>query len=82
MGTRGGHGGEAMTLFCLRELVFTYSTERTLKVVGQFFERRAWLNASLGHTYGRIILPTAYVTYIFLHCEELVCFVLIKRFLT
>ena len=56
-------------LLCLRftELVLANAAERAFEVLGQVLKSRAGFDASLGHTYFGIVLPTAYVTNILCH---------------
>jgi len=57
-----------------RELVGTNTAQRAFKIFGKFLKRSAGFNALIGSTYGTIILPSANVTYIFLHIIHICIF--------
>ena len=50
-----------------RELVGTHIAQGTEEVLGKVLESGTRSDVLLGYTYGRIILPTAYVANIFFH---------------
>lgn len=50
-----------------RELVLAYRAKRTLEIVGKILEWCACRDASLWHSYSRVVHPTAYIAYILLH---------------
>jgi hypothetical protein len=50
-----------------RELVCTHIAQGTEEVLRKVLESGTGSNVLLGYTYGRIILPTAYVANIFFH---------------
>ena len=50
-----------------RELVLAYRAKRTLEIVGKILEWCTCRDASFWYSYSRVVLPTAYVAYIFFH---------------